>query len=53
MAGGFPRLVVLKNGYHRRPLGVVNFNDLMVGTLRGAMPASLAPGGALSIGAFR
>jgi hypothetical protein len=55
MAGGFRRLVVLKNGYHRRPVGLVNFNDLMMGTIRGVNtgsgdgPSSFAP----SIGAFR
>ena len=53
MAGGFPRLVVLKNGYHRRPLGIVNFNDLMLGTLRGAAMPSGEPAAALTIGAFR
>jgi len=53
MAGGFPRLIVLKNGYHRRPLGIVNFNDLMVGTLRSAVTPSAEPAAALTIGAFR
>ena len=52
MAGGFRRLVVLRNGYHRRPVGLVNFNDLMLGTIRGA-GANDAPAAALSIGAFR
>jgi len=52
MAGGCRRLVVLKNGYHRRPIGLVNFNDLMMGTMKGVggdAPAGFAP----SIGAFR
>lgn len=52
MAGGFRRLVVLKNGYHRRPMGLVNFNDLMIGTMKGGAhdaASSFAP----SIGAFR
>jgi len=54
MAGGFRRLVVLKNGYHRRPVGLVNFNDLMMGTIKGVTPASLdQPSGSLGIGAFR
>jgi len=54
MAGGFRRLVVLRNGYHRRPVGLVNFGDLMLGTIRGT-GANDAPsaGAALSIGAFR
>ncbi|MGD0143489.1 MAG: hypothetical protein ABSC92_10040 [Rhizomicrobium sp.] len=33
MAGGFRRLVVLRRGYHRRPIGLVNFSDLMSETL--------------------
>jgi len=33
MAGGFRRLVVLRHGYHRRPIGLVNFSDLMNETL--------------------
>ncbi|HUO87796.1 MAG TPA: hypothetical protein VMU08_01380 [Rhizomicrobium sp.] len=51
MAGGFKRLVVLKNGYHRRPVGLVNFNDLMIGTIKGGAPETTAA--ALPIGAFR
>ncbi|MEJ1969545.1 MAG: hypothetical protein WDN03_13070 [Rhizomicrobium sp.] len=52
MAGGFRRLVVLKNGYHRRPVGLVNFNDLMLGAVRATNagpPASVAA----PIGTFR
>lgn len=33
MAGGFRRLVVLRNGYHRRPVGVIDFGELLSGTL--------------------
>jgi len=33
MAGGFRRLIVLRRGYHRRPIGLVNFSDLMSETL--------------------
>jgi hypothetical protein len=33
MAGGFKRLVVLHNGYHRKPAGIIDFSDLMSGTL--------------------
>jgi hypothetical protein len=51
MAGGFRRLVVLKNGYHRRPVGLVNFNDLMIGAIKGGGNA-LEPA-PLTIGAFR
>src|SRR6185369_13916415 len=43
MAGGFRRLVVLRNGYHRRPMGLVNFNDLMLGTIKG-VPGAGADG---------
>ena len=51
---GIPTLVVLKNGYHRRPVGLVNFNDLMLGTIRGASASEPpAAGSPLSIGAFR
>jgi hypothetical protein len=35
MAGGFKRLVVLRNGYHRKPVGLIDFSDLMSGTLNG------------------
>ena len=35
MAGGFKRLVVLHNGYHRKPVGIIDFSDLMSGTLNG------------------
>lgn len=48
MAGGFRRLVILKNGYHRRPVGVIDFGELLSGTLGGAARAAQAP-----IGAFR
>jgi hypothetical protein len=50
MAGGFRRLVVLKNGYHRRPAGLVNFNDLMFGAMRASTGE---PGPAPLIGGFR
>ncbi len=40
MAGGFKRLVVLHDGYHRKPVGLVDFTDLMGGTLTGAAPPS-------------
>jgi hypothetical protein len=33
MAGGFRRLVVLRRGYHRRPIGLVDFSDLMKETM--------------------
>jgi hypothetical protein len=52
MAGGFRRLVVLKNGYHRRPIGLVNFSDLMMGTMKaGAGSGDIGP--APPIGLFR
>ncbi len=35
MAGGFKRLVVLRNGYHRKPVGLIDFSDLMSGALNG------------------
>lgn len=38
MAGGFKRLVVLHDGYHRKPIGLVDFTDLMSGTLAGSAP---------------
>jgi len=41
MAGGFKRLVVLHNGYHRKPVGLLDFNELMSGALTGAAPKSL------------
>jgi hypothetical protein len=36
MAGSFRRLVVLRAGKHRKPVGLVNFGDLMGQTLGGA-----------------
>jgi hypothetical protein len=53
MAGGFRRLVVLRNGYHRRPVGLVNFNDLMLGTIKGVPAGDMPPATAPTIGAFR
>lgn len=47
MAGGFRRLVILKNGYHRRPIGVIDFGELLSGTLGGGARQ------AEPIGAFR
>jgi hypothetical protein len=41
MAGGFKRLIVLHNGYHRKPIGIVDFSDLMSGTLTGTAPPAL------------
>jgi hypothetical protein len=41
MAGGFKRLVVLHNGYHRKPIGLLDFNELMSGALTGAAPKAL------------
>lgn len=38
MAGGFKRLVVLHNGYHRKPIGLIDFNELMSGALTGMVP---------------
>jgi hypothetical protein len=52
MAGGFRLLVVLKNNYHRRPVGVVNFNDFMIGAVKDSAGLEASPA-ALTIGAFR
>lgn len=41
MAGGFKRLVVLHNGYHRKPVGLLDFNELMSGALTGVAPKAL------------
>jgi len=41
MAGGFKRLVVLHNGYHRKPVGTVDFSDVVSGTLTGTAPPTL------------
>ena len=41
MAGGFKRLVVLHNGYHRKPIGLLDFNELMSGALTGTAPKAL------------
>jgi hypothetical protein len=41
MAGGFRRLVVLRHGYHRRPIGLVDFSDLMGETLSDQSKPSL------------
>ena len=41
MAGGFKRLVVLHNGYHRKPVGLLDFNELMSGALTGTAPKAL------------
>ena len=41
MAGGFKRLVVLHDGYHRKPVGVLDFSDLMGSALTGAAPPAL------------
>jgi hypothetical protein len=41
MAGGFKRLVVLHNGYHRKPVGILDFSDLMSSTLTGSAPKSI------------
>jgi hypothetical protein len=41
MAGGFKRLVVLHDGYHRKPIGILDFSDLMSGTLTGSAPKSI------------
>jgi len=41
MAGGFKRLIVLHNGYHRKPVGFVDFNELMSGALTGTVPKPL------------
>ncbi len=38
MAGGFKRLIVLHDGYHRKPIGLVDFTDLMSGALTGSAP---------------
>lgn len=40
MAGSFRRLVVLHGGKHRKPVGLVNFGDLMGQTLGGAFKMS-------------
>lgn len=52
MAGGFKRLIVLKNGYHRRPVGLVNFNDLLVGTMRSAVSTNAEPAGVSLLGSL-
>ncbi len=44
MAGGFKRLVVLHDGYHRKPIGLVDFTDLMSGSLIGSAPKLPASG---------
>ncbi len=41
MAGGFKRLVVLHDGYHRKPVGILDFSDLMSSTLTGSAPKSI------------
>jgi hypothetical protein len=41
MAGGFKRLVVLHDGYHRKPIGILDFSDLMSGSLTGSAPKSI------------
>lgn len=38
MAGGFQRLVVLHDGYHRKPIGLLDFPALISGTLMGSAP---------------
>jgi hypothetical protein len=43
MAGGYKRLVVLRNGYHRKPVGTVDFSDVVNGTLTGSAPPTLSP----------
>ena len=50
MAGGFKRLVVLKNGYHRRPVGVIDFGELLTGTLGGGVRQAQTGN---TIGSFR
>lgn len=40
MAGSFKKLVVLHGGKHRKPIGLVNFGDLMGQTLGGAFAST-------------
>jgi hypothetical protein len=42
MSGGFKRLVVLRDGYHRKPVGLIDFSDLMSGALTGVAPIALS-----------
>jgi hypothetical protein len=44
MAGSFKKLVVLRGGKHRKPIGLVNFGDLMGQTLGGAFASSVGAG---------
>jgi len=48
MAGSFKKLVVLHGGKHRKPVGLVNFGDLMGQTLGGAFSATGTATGTLA-----
>jgi hypothetical protein len=48
MAGSFKKLVVLHAGKHRKPIGLVNFGDLMGQTLGGAFSATGSHTGTLA-----
>lgn len=48
MAGSFKKLVVLHGGKHRKPVGLVNFGDLMGQTLGGAFTSAAAATGSLA-----
>jgi hypothetical protein len=48
MAGSFKKLVVLHGGKHRKPVGLVNFGDLMGQTLGGAFTSAAASTGTLA-----
>ena len=48
MAGSFKKLVVLHGGKHRKPVGLVNFGDLMGQTLGGAFSTTSNGSGTLA-----
>lgn len=41
MAGGYKTLVVLDRGYHRKPIGVISFDDLIARTLGNVVTENL------------
>lgn len=53
VTGGFRTLVVLHDGLHRKPIGLVSFNGLMGHTLGAQLSHAHSDGMGVTIGAFR